>query len=85
MVQPGTSLAPWVRALRARRRALGLRQADLADLAGCSERFVQALEGGKAALRLDKLMDVLRVLGFDLALVPGSGIVQDPALPTGGE
>jgi hypothetical protein len=45
----------------------------LADLAGCSERFVHTVEHGKASLRLDKLLDVLEVLGFDLQVTAGGG------------
>ncbi len=56
-------------AVRARRRRLGLRQEELADLAGCSERFVHTLETGKQTVRLDKVLDVLAVLGLDLAVV----------------
>ena len=48
-----------------RRRALGLRQADLA---GVSERFVRELEGGKPSVRLDLLVRVLNVLGLELVL-----------------
>ena len=55
--------------VRARRKALGLRQAEVADLAGCSERFVHTVENGKASLRLDKLLHVLEVLGLDLVVV----------------
>lgn len=53
-----------------RRRALGLRQEDLADLAGVSVRFVQFVESGKASVRLDKLTAVLDVLGLRLTVVP---------------
>lgn len=60
-------LAP---ALVARRRELALRQADVADLAGVSERFVRELESGKATVRLDKLRPVLDVLGLRLVLAP---------------
>lgn len=52
--------------IRARRRELGLRQQDVADLALTSERFVRELEGGKATVRLDKLRAVLDALGLDL-------------------
>ncbi len=61
------------RALRTRREELGLRQSELADLAGCSERFVHTLEHGKTTLRLDKVLDVLEVLGLDLLVAPGRG------------
>ncbi|MDT8340242.1 MAG: helix-turn-helix transcriptional regulator [Longimicrobiales bacterium] len=63
-------------AVRRRRVELGLRQADLAELAGCSQRFVHTVEQGKPTLRLDKLLDVLEVLGLGLAVVPGRGEIE---------
>lgn len=39
------------RDIRDRRRSLGLRQRDLADLAGTSERFIRELEHGKPSVR----------------------------------
>jgi len=60
-------------AVRARREELGLRQAEVADLAGCSQRFLHTVEHGKASLRLDKVLDVLEVLGLGLEVVPGRG------------
>lgn len=59
--------------VRRRRTELGLRQDDLARLAGCSARFVHTVEQGKPSLRLDKLLDVLEVLGLGLSVVPGPG------------
>jgi HTH-type transcriptional regulator/antitoxin HipB len=56
--------------VRSRRRAIGLRQEDLADLAEVSHRFVQALEAGKPTVRLDKVEAVLDALGLRLAAVP---------------
>jgi y4mF family transcriptional regulator len=58
-------------AVRARRKELGLRQEELADLAGVSERFVFAVESGKASVRLDKLMDLFDALGLHLQLRRG--------------
>jgi len=55
--------------VRARRRALHLKQEELAELAGCSTRFVHTVEAGKPSIRLDKLLDVLQVLGLRLAVV----------------
>lgn len=52
--------------VRARRKALDLTQQDLAELARCSARFLRALETGKRTVRLDKLLDVLDVLGLEL-------------------
>jgi HTH-type transcriptional regulator / antitoxin HipB len=64
------------RGVRDRRESLGLRQAELAELAGCSPRFVHTLETGKPTLRLDKVLDVLEVLGLDLLLAPGRGRIR---------
>ena len=56
--------------IKDRRRALGLRQEQLADLAGCSTRFVHAVEHDKPSLHLDKVRDVLEALGLSLTVVP---------------
>ena len=55
--------------VRARRVELGLKQRELAELAGCSTRFVHTVEAGKPTVRLDKLTDVLQVLGLRLAVL----------------
>ncbi|MFM9134383.1 MAG: type II toxin-antitoxin system Y4mF family antitoxin [bacterium] len=55
--------------VRERRRQLGLRQQDLADLSATSPRFIRELEGGKTTVRLDKLAAVLEALGLDLRTV----------------
>ena len=62
-------------AVRRRRHELGLRQDELAELAGCSTRFVHTVEHAKPGLRLDKLLDVLAVLGLGLSVRPGRGDV----------
>jgi HTH-type transcriptional regulator/antitoxin HipB len=68
-------------ALRARRRALGLTQSQLADLAGVGLAFLYELELGKPTVRLDKLLDVARTLGLELRLIEGKlGLSVDPAL-----
>jgi len=58
-------------AVRARRRQLRLRQDELAELAGVSERFVYALEHGKKSMQLDKTVAVLAALGLHLELHRG--------------
>lgn len=58
-------------AVRLRRKALGLTQKDLAEFAGCGVVYLYMLESGKATIRMDKLMDVLAVLGLGLKLVEG--------------
>lgn len=55
--------------IRDRRGALGLRQQDLADLAGTSVRFIRDLEHGKPSVRLDKVSAVLDALGLQLRAV----------------
>lgn len=55
-------------AARTRRVELGLRQRDLAELAGVSERLIREIERGKPGLRLDSLLRVLEVLGYQLTL-----------------
>jgi len=59
--------------IRARREALALTQQDLADLAGCSPRFVGALETGKSSVRLDKLVAVLDALGLEFRVARREG------------
>ena len=54
---------------RQRRRALGLTQVTLADLAGCSPVFVHTLEKGKPGMRLDKVLDVMQALGLEIQLL----------------
>lgn len=72
------------RAIRARRKTLRLTQIDLSKLAGCGPDFVYDVEAGKASLRLDKLLDVLGILGLELVVEQGkSGLRVAPALEAG--
>jgi HTH-type transcriptional regulator / antitoxin HipB len=71
-------------AVRRRRRSLGLNQRALADLAGCSERFVFSLEHAKGTLHLSKVLDVLQALGLGLTLGPGDGTIVAPDDGVGG-
>lgn len=71
-------------AVRARRRQLGLRQDEAAELAGVSERFVFAVESGKDSVRLDKLTALLAALGLHLQVHRGGASgVRAPAGPEG--
>lgn len=63
-----TSPADIGAAVRSARKAAGLRQDDLAGLAGVGTRFLIELEAGKPTMRLDKLLSVLATLGIDLHL-----------------
>ncbi len=67
MTQVGGRLAGEI---RARRLQLRLRQGELADLAGVSERFIYALENG--TVQLDKLLAVLNALGLHLEIHRGA-------------
>ncbi len=69
-------LAVWAEEIRRRRLELGLRQYELAALAGVSTRFVHTLEQGKPTVRLDKVLAVLSQLGLDLVLEPGTGVIR---------
>lgn len=66
----------WGAYVRQRRTELGLRQDELAALAGVSTRFVHTLEQSKPSLRLDKVLAVFRQLGLDLVLEPGTGTIR---------
>lgn len=71
-------------ALKTRRRNLGLRQGELADLAGVSERFVYALESGKPSVQLNKVLAVLGALGLHLELHRGAASeIKTPASDPG--
>ncbi|WP_120520257.1 helix-turn-helix transcriptional regulator [Arthrobacter celericrescens] len=59
-------------AVRARRAALSLSQADVADLAGVSERFVRFVEQGKTTVQLEQLLAVLGTLGLELGVSTAS-------------
>lgn len=73
--QRDSRLEPLAAAARTRRRALKLRQSEVADLAGCSERFVYTLERAKGSLRLDKVLDVLGVLGLGFEVGVAAAVI----------
>jgi y4mF family transcriptional regulator len=61
------------RVLRARRKALGLTQVELAQFSGCSAKFLSDLENGKPTVRFDKLLRIVMTLGCDLYVRSRSG------------
>lgn len=68
-------------AIRRQRKVLRLTQQQLGELAGCGVAFLYLLETGKPTVRMDKVLDVLMVLGLQLRLEPGkAGIAIDGAL-----
>lgn len=56
--------------VKQRRKQLVLSQPDLAAKSGVGLRFVRELEQGKPSLRLDKVNQVLRLFGHELAPAP---------------
>jgi y4mF family transcriptional regulator len=52
------------------RKAAGLTQPELAERARIGLRFVRELEQGKPTVRLDKVTQVLDLLGFELCVRP---------------
>lgn len=66
-------------AVRRARKALGLRQDELAAAAGVGLRFVVELERGKATVQLGRTLAVLEAVGLDLTVAQRSG-APDPRL-----
>ena len=58
-------------AVRRRRKSVALTQRELSELAGCGLDFIYDVEAGKPTVRLNKLIDVLVVLGLELVLEEG--------------
>lgn len=56
------------RAMRARRRALGLSQAHAAELAGVSPQWLSGFENGKGSCGTHRVMRLAEVLGLSVAL-----------------
>lgn len=64
--------------IKKRRESLRLTQQQLGDLSGCGVAYIYLLERGKPKIRLDKLLDVLSVLGLQLRLEAGKqGMIVD--------
>lgn len=56
------------KAVRARRKAIKMTQADAAGLSGVGIRFLSELENGKPTLEIDKVLKVASVMGFDILM-----------------
>ena len=57
-------------ALRAARRGRGWSQAELGKRVGLPQMHISSIESGKIVPRFDTLLDLVRVLDFDLLLIP---------------
>ena len=53
--------------IKAKRKEFGLTQVDLSQKSGVGLRFVREMEQGKETLRLDKVNQVLALLGAEMA------------------
>jgi len=56
------------RLVRQLRTEQGLLQADLAGLAGTGNRFIVDMERGKPTLQLQKVLDVLDLMGLEVVV-----------------
>jgi len=56
--------------VRSKRKALGLSREEFAHKAGVGLRFLRELEQGKQTLKIDKVNQVLKLLGMQLGAVP---------------
>ena len=65
-----TSATDLGRQARARRKAAGLTQVEVAELAGVGERFVSEFERGKATAELGKVLRLCQRIGLDLYAAP---------------
>jgi y4mF family transcriptional regulator len=59
-------------AVRGRRKDLGMNQAQLAERAGVSRKWIYEFEAGKATAEFGLLLSVLDELGLTLELTPRS-------------
>ena len=67
--------------IKAARRALKLKQADLAAAAGVGTRFVVDLEASKPTVQLGKTLAVLEALGLECRVVPRGELQARPVRP----
>ncbi|MDD5334570.1 MAG: transcriptional regulator [Rhodoferax sp.] len=59
--------------VRERRRLLALKQLELAGLGNTGNRFIVELEQGKPTVQLQKVLDVLDLLGLEVVVRPKAG------------
>ena len=60
------SAADVAQVVRSQRRALRLRQIDLAGIGNTGNRFIVDIEKGKPTVQLQKVLDLLDLLGLEL-------------------
>lgn len=62
---------------RARRQQIALTQLDVAGLGNTGNRFIVELEQGKPTLQLQKVLDVLNLLGLEVVIRAKAGASHD--------
>ena len=67
--------------IRTERKALGLRQDELAAASGVGLRFLVELERGKPTVQMGKVLDVLAALGCQLQIRKPDGTIVDDRSP----
>lgn len=71
------AIARLAKEVRKERKKQSLTQTELADMAGVSLNFLSQLEQGKHTTRMDKVLNVLQVLGIELKIAYGkNGITK---------
>lgn len=63
---PIKSAAEIGKMIRAKRKEIGMTQADFAGLCNVGTRFISDLENGKPTLEFDRVLRVTQLIGIDL-------------------
>jgi HTH-type transcriptional regulator / antitoxin HipB len=61
--------------VREQRKRLALKQLDIAGLGNTGNRFIVDLENGKPTVQLQKVLDVMDLLGLEVVVRPKAGRV----------
>jgi y4mF family transcriptional regulator len=61
--------------VRDQRKRLALKQLDIAGLGNTGNRFIVDLENGKPTVQLQKVLDVMDLLGLEVVVRPKAGRV----------
>ena len=61
--------------VRDQRKRLALKQLDVAGLGNTGNRFIVDLENGKPTVQLQKVLDIMDLLGLELLVRPKAGRV----------
>ena len=59
--------------VREQRKRLALKQLDIAGLGNTGNRFIVDLENGKPTVQLQKVLDIMDLLGLELIVRPKAG------------